>query len=98
MAGHKDISRVSRLEVVELGRRRRWSDDEKIRIVEESYEPPWYRAYFRSRVAPSLARQPDAETVLSLLPGWFAHQNEVHPHHGLGYRSPREFIRANLTT
>ena len=37
MAGHKDISRVSRLEVVELGRRRRWSDDEKIRIVEESY-------------------------------------------------------------
>ena len=37
MAGHKDISRVSRLEVVELGRRRRWSDEEKIRIVEESY-------------------------------------------------------------
>ena len=40
MAGHKDIHRVSRLEVVELGRRRRWSDDEKIRIVEESYAGP----------------------------------------------------------
>ena len=40
MAGHKDISRVSRLEVVELGRRRRRSDDEKIRIVEESYSGP----------------------------------------------------------
>ena len=40
MAGHKDISRVSRLEVVELGRRRRWSDGEKIRIVEESYAGP----------------------------------------------------------
>jgi transposase len=40
MAGHKDIPRVSRLEVVELGRRRRWSDDEKIRIVEESYARP----------------------------------------------------------
>jgi transposase len=40
MVGHKDISRVSRLEVVELGRRRRWSDDEKIRIVEESYAGP----------------------------------------------------------
>jgi transposase len=40
MAGHKDISRVSRLEVVELGRRRRWSDDEKIRIIEESYAAP----------------------------------------------------------
>jgi transposase len=37
MAGHKDNSRVSRLEVVELGRRRRWSDEEKVRIVEESY-------------------------------------------------------------
>jgi transposase len=40
MAGHKGISRVSRLEVVELGRRRRWSDEEKIRIVEESYAGP----------------------------------------------------------
>ena len=37
MAGHKDIPRVSRLEVIELGRRRRWSDEEKVRIVEESY-------------------------------------------------------------
>jgi transposase len=40
MAGHRDISRVSRLEVVELGRRRRWSDDERIRIIEESYAGP----------------------------------------------------------
>jgi transposase len=40
MAGHKDNPRVSRLEVVELGRRRRWSDDEKIRIVAESYSGP----------------------------------------------------------
>lgn len=40
MAGHKGISRVSRLEVVELGRRRRWSDEEKIRIIEESCAGP----------------------------------------------------------
>jgi transposase len=40
MTGHKDISCVSRLQVVDLGRRRRWSDDEKIRIVEESYAGP----------------------------------------------------------
>ena len=40
MAGHEDISRVSRLEVVELGRRRRWSDEGKVRIVEESYSGP----------------------------------------------------------
>jgi hypothetical protein len=37
MAGHEDISRVPRLEVVELGARRRRSDEEKIQIVEESY-------------------------------------------------------------
>jgi putative transposase len=28
------------------------------------------------------------------LPGWIAHYNEVHPHRALGYRSPREFIKA----
>jgi putative transposase len=28
---------------------------------------------------------------------WFEHYNEIHPHKALGYRSPREFIRAKLT-
>jgi len=32
------------------------------------------------------------------LPAWFSHYNEVHPHRALGYRSPRQFIRAILTT
>ena len=41
---------------------------------------------------------PNAEAVLRQLPGWFAHYNEVHPHKALGYRSPREFIRAQITT
>jgi putative transposase len=41
---------------------------------------------------------PDAQTVMTSLPGWFAHYNEVHPHKALGYRSPAEFIRATLTT
>jgi putative transposase len=41
---------------------------------------------------------PDAATVLSQLPAWFEHYNEVHPHRALGYRSPRQFIRASLTT
>jgi putative transposase len=40
---------------------------------------------------------PDAETVLRSLPAWFTHYNEVHPHRALRYRSPRQFIRANLT-
>jgi putative transposase len=39
---------------------------------------------------------PDAETVISLLPEWFDHYNQVHPHKALGYRSPREFIAARL--
>src|SRR6478735_9089192 len=36
IAGHH----VSRLEIVETGRRRRWSASEKLRIVEESYSAP----------------------------------------------------------
>ena len=36
MGGHTDRPQVSRLEIVEMGRRRRWSDAEKLRIVEAS--------------------------------------------------------------
>lgn len=36
----KDRSTVSRLEIVELGRRRRWSDAERLRIVEASFAGP----------------------------------------------------------
>jgi transposase len=36
MDSHKHSAQVERLEVVETGRRRRWSDDEKLRIVIES--------------------------------------------------------------
>ena len=38
MTGHKDSFHVQRLEVVNTGRRRRWSLDEKLRIVEESFQ------------------------------------------------------------
>ncbi len=34
---------------------------------------------------------PDAETVLALLPKWFDDYNEIHPHSGLRFLSPREF-------
>ncbi|WP_247412026.1 transposase [Bradyrhizobium sp. 23] len=37
---HKRSTQLERLEVVETGRRRRWSDDEKLRIVSESFEAP----------------------------------------------------------
>jgi transposase len=35
-----DSRRVTRLEVVDTGRRRRWTDEEKVRIVEESFSAP----------------------------------------------------------
>ncbi len=38
MTGHKDSFQVQRLEVVNTGRRRRWSVAEKLRIVEESFQ------------------------------------------------------------
>jgi transposase len=37
---HKHSPQTERLEVVETGRQRRWSDDEKFRIVLESLETP----------------------------------------------------------
>jgi transposase len=38
MDSHKHSTQVERLDVVETGRRRRWSDDEKLRIVMESLQ------------------------------------------------------------
>src|SRR5215203_4368606 len=40
MDSHKRSTQLERLEVVETGRRRRWSDDEKLRIVTESLQTP----------------------------------------------------------
>src|SRR5258708_38919328 len=40
MDSHKHSTQVERLEVIETGRRRRWSDDEKLRIVMESLQTP----------------------------------------------------------
>ncbi len=37
---HKHSTQIERLEVVETGRRRRWSDEEKLRVVLESLETP----------------------------------------------------------
>src|SRR3954469_23056952 len=40
MDSHKYSAQVERLELIETGRRRRWSDDEKLRIVTESLQAP----------------------------------------------------------
>jgi transposase len=37
---HTHSRRVERLEIVETGRRRRWSEDEKLKIVIESFQSP----------------------------------------------------------
>ena len=35
----------------------------------------------------------DADAILAMLPDWIEDYGEVHPHSGLKFRSPREFIR-----
>ena len=39
-----------------------------------------------------LAILPDAETAMRLLPSWIEDYNTVHPHSGLRFLSPREFL------
>lgn len=41
---------------------------------------------------------PDAETVLSLIGDWIEDYKENHPHSGLKWKSPRDFIRAKTET
>lgn len=55
-----DTRHISRLEIVDTGRRRRWSDAEKLRIVEESFSGP--------RLASATARRHGISN--QLLFGW----------------------------
>ena len=60
MTDHSFISQVEVLSVSDTGRRRRWTDAEKVRIVEESYAAP--------RMAAATARH--YEISRSLLTRW----------------------------
>lgn len=60
MTDHSFISQVEVLSVTDTGRRRRWTDAEKVRIVEESYAAP--------RMAAATARR--HEISRSLLTRW----------------------------
>lgn len=60
MADHSFMSQVEVLSVTDTGRRRRWTDAEKLRIVEESYAAP--------RLAAATARR--HEISRSLLTRW----------------------------
>jgi putative transposase len=42
--------------------------------------------------------RPDAATVLAKLTDWFEDYNDVRPHRGLRMRSPREFLRSQIST
>jgi transposase len=55
-----DTRHISRLEIVDTGRRRRWPDAEKLRIVEESFSGP--------RLASATARRHGISN--QLLFGW----------------------------
>ncbi|MBP0440699.1 integrase core domain-containing protein [Tianweitania sediminis] len=37
---------------------------------------------------------PDADTIMALMASWIDDYCEVHPHSGLRFRSPREFLRS----
>ena len=56
MDSHTDSAQVRRLEVVQTGRRRRWSEDEKLRIVLESLQGPQQSSATARRhgISPSL--------------------------------------------
>ncbi|MGA7346225.1 MAG: IS3 family transposase [Pseudolabrys sp.] len=55
--------------------------------IAEAFVKTFKRDYAR------LSILPDAETIIALLPAWFEDYNEVHPHSGLKFLSPREFLR-----
>lgn len=53
--------------------------------ISESFVKTLRRDYVQHRILT------DAETVMELLPVWFDDYNNVHPHSGLRFLSPREF-------
>ena len=55
--------------------------------IAEAFVKTFKRDYAR------LSILPDAKTVIALLAAWFEDYNEVHPHSGLKFFSPREFLR-----
>jgi putative transposase len=60
--------------------------------MSEAFVKTLKRNYFRVNPLP------DAETALSLIGDWIEDYNENHPHNGLKWKSPREFIKAKTET
>ena len=55
--------------------------------IAEAFVKTFKRDYVRN------SPLPDARTALKAIEGWMEDYNEIHPHSGLAYRSPREYIR-----
>jgi transposase len=72
MDSHTHSAQVERLEVVETGRRRRWSEDEKLKIVLESLQGP-------RRVSATARRYGIARSQLFLSTPEHASKNDAAP-------------------
>ena len=59
--------------------------------IAEAFVKTFKRDYTR------LSILPDAATIIMLLPAWFEDYNDVHPHSGLKFLSPREFLRLSAS-
>ena len=58
-----------------------------VRGIAEAFVETFKRDYAR------LSILPETPTVIMLLPAWFEDYNDVHPHSGLKFLSPTEFLR-----
>jgi transposase len=103
MPSHTPIPKVSRLEVIATGARRRWTDEEKQRIVGESFDGPRRVSATARRygLSPSqlfaCRRQigsalPTAETATTFLPAFVACEPP-----GDGGDLPAEVVRRPTT-
>ena len=68
MDSHKRSTQLERLEVVETGRRRRWSDDEKLRIVDRELSLSAARDIFDSKTPWHIAFVADDSGGARLVP------------------------------
>ena len=58
-----------------------------------SPESNWPCGCLREDIQTELCRSRRTPRHLALLPAWFEDYNEVHPHSGLKFLSPRQFLR-----
>lgn len=78
MDSHTRSAQVGRLEVVETGRRRRWSEDEKLKIVLESLQAP-------RQISATARRYGISRSLLIRWRRSFRPEQRVTPEHQVGF-------------